>query len=147
METVLTPTLIQQLAGEIIPILVASLLTVVTAVTGFASRSILQFIKSKTTVNQQNALLNLAKQAVLAAEQLGINNVIQDKKEWAFELVDELLKKQGINVTAAQINAAIEATVMEEFNKQETIVSGEDVEVVVPADAGAEGFDVDPADA
>lgn len=140
---VITPTLVQQLAAEVIPVLVASLLTVVTTVTALASRAVLQFIKSKTTVNQQDALLNLAKQAVLAAEQLGITGVIEDKKSWAFALVNELLKKQGINVTAEQIDAAIEATVMQEFNKPTDVVSGEDVEVVVPTnDAGEDAGEV-----
>ncbi len=58
-----------------------------------------------------------ARIAVRAAEQLGLAGLIRDKKEYAMNFVRDFLASRGMNVDLNTISAAIEAAVLEEFNK------------------------------
>jgi len=58
-----------------------------------------------------------ARIAVRAAEQLGLAGLIRDKKEYAMNFVRNFLASHGIDVDLDIISAAIEAAVLEEFNK------------------------------
>jgi hypothetical protein len=57
-----------------------------------------------------------AKRAVLAAEQIMGSKAGQEKKAWALGLIDAWLKRQGVNVPVAEIEAAVEAAVYSELN-------------------------------
>jgi len=62
-------------------------------------------------------LEKIARMAVLAAEQSGLSGAIQDKKAYALDLVENALLERGIKVNIHEIEAAIEAAVMNEFNR------------------------------
>jgi len=55
--------------------------------------------------------------AVRAAEQANIAGLIKDKKQYAVEILDKSLKDHGFNVNLDVISAAIEAAVLQEFNR------------------------------
>ena len=55
--------------------------------------------------------------AVRAAEQLGLKDKVLVKKDWAVTKAQEILDARGIKVDVAIIEAAIEAAVLQEFNK------------------------------
>ena len=61
-----------------------------------------------------------AKMAVRAAEQAGIAELIDDKKQYAIEIVELWLEARHVSVDIDLIDAAIEAAVLKEFNKPET---------------------------
>jgi hypothetical protein len=62
-------------------------------------------------------LEEVAKMAVLAAEQAGVSTLIDDKKEYALDIAEKRLAEYGLKVDLDMISAAIEAAVMEQFNK------------------------------
>ena len=62
-------------------------------------------------------LEEIAQMAVLAAEQSGLAGAIEDKKAYALDLVENALRERGINIDVSEIEAAIEAAVMGEFNR------------------------------
>lgn len=61
----------------------------------------------------------IARVAVLAAEQLNIAGLIKDKKEYAIATATAWLEAQGFKIDLAAIEAAIEAAVFEEFTQPE----------------------------
>jgi len=61
-------------------------------------------------------LEEIAQMAVLAAEQSGLSGAIQNKKAYALDLVENALLERGIKINIHEIEAAIEAAVMAEFN-------------------------------
>lgn len=64
------------------------------------------WIKSKTTVNQQDTIRKLATMAVYAAQQvLGDNTA---KRAYALTFMSEMLKKYGIELTVDEISTYIE---------------------------------------
>jgi hypothetical protein len=65
----------------------------------------------------------LASIAVKAAEQSNMNGWLDDKKAYAVEICQGWLKARGISLDVATIEAAIEAAVMEEFNKNKNAVT------------------------
>jgi hypothetical protein len=64
-----------------------------------------------------SVLEEVAKLAVLAAEQANIAGMIEDKKEYALDIAEKRLSEYGLKVDLDMISAAIEAAVMEQFNK------------------------------
>ena len=64
-------------------------------------------------------LEDAAKMAVRAAEQAGIAELIDDKKQYAIEIVELWLEARHVSVDIDLIDAAIEAAVLKEFNKPE----------------------------
>lgn len=68
-------------------------------------------------------LEQFARMAVRAAEQSGAAGLIVDKRKYAFEIVEKMLLEKGWKIDLDVIYAAIEAAVLEEFNKEtETII-------------------------
>lgn len=93
------------------------LLLVITGVVGAISKAVYTFVKTKTSANQFAILEQVVTSAIRTAEQGAIAGFVTDKKATAFAIVNEGLKNAGIrNLTAAQIDAAIEAAVKYEFN-------------------------------
>jgi hypothetical protein len=119
------------LAVELAPIIGTVLLTIITGVVGLASRAFLTWVRSNATGSQQSVLLEFARQAVLAAEQLGLTAQIDDKKGYAFDLVDKFLAEKGISLTSDQIEAAIEAAVLAEVNQPTVEVKTDVADVTV----------------
>jgi aminopeptidase N len=69
-----------------------------------------------------------ARIAVRAAEQAGMAGLIADKRKYAFDVIEKALASRGFVVDIDIIYAAIEAAVMQEFNKDTgtiTIEAGE----------------------
>jgi hypothetical protein len=60
-----------------------------------------------------------ARMAVKAAEQSHVAGLIDDKRKYAFDLIERQLALQGYRVDLSLIYAAIEAAVLDEFNRGE----------------------------
>jgi hypothetical protein len=79
------------------------------------------WIQAKEYAPQVTDLLEeAAKMAVRAAEQAGIAQLIEDKKQYAIQIVELWLEARHVSVDIDLIDAAIEAAVLKEFNKPET---------------------------
>jgi hypothetical protein len=64
------------------------------------------------------ALESAARMAVLAAEQAGAKELIEDKKAYAMNVAEKWLATKGITLDLDLIDAAIEAAVYDELNRQ-----------------------------
>lgn len=118
------------------------ILLVVTGAIGAIAKAAYTYIKTNTSAQQFSILEQIAASAVAAAEQGAIGGFVTDRKATAIAIVNEGLKNAGItNLTAEQIDAAIEAAVKDNlnFNKQAT-TPGVSVEVNVETPA-ADGQD------
>ena len=62
-------------------------------------------------------VMNFANQAVLAAEQAGANDFVDNKLAYAFNLAEKWLEQYEIDIDIDLIYAAIEAEVKREFGK------------------------------
>lgn len=81
------------------------------------SRAGLAFVKSRTSAATFEQLQLFAQYAVLAAEQGQLGGFVRDKKASAINVVNGYLQSAGItNVSAQDIDAAIEAAVLRSFN-------------------------------
>lgn len=80
---------------------------------GNAVRGFFNANKDNATVQ---TVLDIARMAVLAAEQLGITGAIDDKKSYAITVAERMLAERGIKVDLDALDAAIEAAVAEELN-------------------------------
>jgi LL-H family phage holin len=100
------------------------ILLVVTGVVGAIAKAVYSYLKIHTTANQFQMLQELATSAVRTAEMGAIGGFVTDKKATAIAVVNEGLKNAGIrNLSAEQIEAAIEAAVKFEYNHD--VVPGE----------------------
>lgn len=97
------------------------LIITITGVAAAISKAIFSFVKTNTNERQFLLLQSLAVAAVRAAEQGELAGYVSDKKASAFNVIDAYLKQMGITgITAAQIDAAIEAAVLTQFNAYKT---------------------------
>ena len=64
----------------------------------------------------------VAGMAVKAAEQAKMSDLIVDKREYAFEIIERWLSQKGVTLDVDIIYAAIEAAVLEEFNRHKLAV-------------------------
>lgn len=85
---------------------------------------VIRWVRAKTAEAVENASPNVrwlleegALMAVRAAEQLGLKDESFDKYEYAFEVVQKYLAEKGVEADVMLIKAAIEAAVLQEFNK------------------------------
>jgi hypothetical protein len=62
----------------------------------------------------------VARTAVFAAEQAGAAELILDKKDYAIEVAEMWLESKGLPIDLDMIEAAIEAAVYSEINKDKT---------------------------
>lgn len=107
-------------------------LLVVTGLVGAIAKAIYTFIKTNTSQTQFSILEQVAASAVLTAEQGAIAGFVSDKKATAIAIVNEALKNAGVtNLSAEQIDAAIEAAVKQNFNFYKQSSNGVTVEVNV----------------
>ncbi len=87
---------------EIIVALIGLLGIIVTSV-------IVPYVKSKTTEQQQETILSIAKIAVYAAQQLFTSDI--DKYNYAAKYMSDMLSKAGLKADETIIKAAIESAV------------------------------------
>lgn len=85
---------------------------------------VIRWVKAKTAAVLEESSPNVrwllkegATMAVRAAEQLGLKDEAFDKYKYAFEVLQTWLDDHGIEADVKLIEAAIEAAVLEEFNK------------------------------
>lgn len=83
-----------------------------TALTGMVAG----FLHSKMSAQQLQTLHQVVSVAVMAAEQLGLSGAIEDKKQSAINAASAMLESMGIQVTAEELDAAIEAAVATQLN-------------------------------
>ena len=95
--------------------------TVFTAVLGFVVTALVGagvgFIRAHTSAEQQRMLENIAAMAVAAAEQGELGGFVQDKKASALNAASAALNDKGIRVSPTVLDAAIEAAVLDGFNR------------------------------
>lgn len=81
-------------------------------------------LKAEISNEQLAVLESLAAQFVLAAEQSGLTNTIEDlgeaKKAMVIDLLQEAAKSRGIKVNVDELSALIEAAVVEAFGLSES---------------------------
>ena len=111
--------LINQILGS--PEFMAFLFAAITAVIGFVGKSLRDLLSNKITTEQLQLLLVVAKQAVAVAEQTGLAATGAEKKAEAIRVAQTYLDAYGIKVSAAQLEAAIEAAVFSELTKVEAV--------------------------
>ena len=93
------------------------ILLVITGAGAAIAKAVYTFIKTNTSAKQFSILEQVASSAVDTAEQGELAGFVSDKKATALGIVAEALKNAGIrNLSAEQIDAAIEAAVMQNFN-------------------------------
>lgn len=83
--------------------------------------ALIQAEKSKLDQNTLTTLRWLTSIAVQAAEQAKASDYISDKKQYALSFCQNWLEKHKINIDLQTLSAAIEAAVMEEFNKKKLL--------------------------
>jgi LL-H family phage holin len=97
------------------------LILTITGVAAAVSRAIFSFVKTNTSERQFLLLQSIAVAAVRAAEQGELAGLVKDKKQSAFNVINEYIKQMGLTeVTAEQIDAAIESAVLTQFNAYKT---------------------------
>lgn len=122
MDSIISDPALQQAIANI-------LLILITAVVGALSKAIYSWIRTNTSQGQFELLEALAASAVDAAEQGAIAGFVKDRKATAILIVNEGLRSAGIkNITAEQIDAAIEAAVKANLNPDKLYIGPVEVE-------------------
>jgi 2-methylaconitate cis-trans-isomerase PrpF len=102
-------------------VIVDALLTIVTAIAGYAAVQVRAWIEAHVPQKYLDSLVTIATTAVQAAEQTSLGrDVALDgaaKKRVALSIAQKYIDSTGLKVSADQLDAAIEAAVMAEFNK------------------------------
>lgn len=104
---------LQYLLSALLPILVVFVIKWVKAKTDAALAEL-----EENSPSIHWLLTEAADMAVKAAEQLGLSGVIEDKREYAFQIVQAYLDAKDIDIDVELIYAAIEAAVIENFPKK-----------------------------
>jgi len=105
----------QQAIANIILLVISTGIAAITKV-------VYTYIKTNTSAQQFAILEEIAASAVSAAEQGAIAGFVNDRKGTAIAIVNEGLKNAGIkNLTAEQIDAAIEAAVKDGLNPDKQV--------------------------
>jgi LL-H family phage holin len=97
------------------------LILTITGVAAAISRAIFGFVKTNTNERQFLLLQSIAIAAVRAAEQGELAGLVKDKKQSAFNIINAYIQQMGLTeITAEQIDAAIESAVLTQFNAYKT---------------------------
>lgn len=97
-------------------VLLAALPILAAAVVGWILQSIREGW-ARLDDRKREMIAEAVKVAVYAAEQAGAAGLIEGKKEYALEIAEKWLASKGINLNIDLLDAAIEAAVLEEFNR------------------------------
>lgn len=101
-----------EIAKALLPVLVASLVGLALAWGKAQLAKARQY--DPDTFDQ---LTYIAENAVHAAEQAGLSGLVKDKKAYALNIAEKWLATKNINIDLHLIDAAIEAAVWQEINK------------------------------
>lgn len=74
-------------------------------------------IKSSISSDAQWYISQAVESAVLAAEQVGLDDFLMDKKQYALNVAQKQLDAKGIKIDLGILSDLIEAAVMSEFNR------------------------------
>lgn len=110
----------QQFLAVVLPVLFASLAGLVIA---WIKKTVDQ-IKANMDDRLEWALDTAVKMAVFAAEQVKLRDALIDKKNYALEIAESYLAERGFKIDLKLLDAAIEAEVMKQFNKDLPAVKG-----------------------
>lgn len=99
--------------GQFVVNVLLALVAVLVPLIGTAVRG---FVNSQKANTNFQTLANIARMAVLAAEQAGLAGVVTDKKASAIAAAQAMLADRGLKVDLTALDAAIEAAVASEFN-------------------------------
>lgn len=105
-------------------VLQAVLLAVLPVLAGVAVKWLLEKVKGEVQKLDKDQLATLqwvAGIAVAAAEQARLAGLVHDKKVYAVSIIDAWLQARGIQIDVALIDAAIEASVFDQFNASKTL--------------------------
>lgn len=97
----------------------------VTALTPLVYKIVMAFIakgESRISIENKWILDEFINTVVKAAEQNGLNGLLPDnaaKKAWAIKQVQDWLDARGLSINVAEIEAAIEAAIMDGVHKGE----------------------------
>jgi len=119
----MTPELLQEITELIVQVTVAVLALLTPPLAGMLAQKVLQFLADRQ-------LANIARVAVLAAEQLGLSAQIKSKRDYAIRYLADALERRGVRVPVEELAAAIEAAVMKEFNQTPVISAEKTVDVL-----------------
>jgi len=108
---VIISTILQKVLEFTLPIVVVSIVSFLVA----KAREVWEKAKA-INPKMTDYLEQAANLAVVAAEQAGAAELIDDKREYAFGIARNWLKANGLNLDPDLIYAAIEAAVYQEFN-------------------------------
>jgi LL-H family phage holin len=137
MDSTFTSQLATALVIAMVPVIVGGL--------GYLARSVIAFVKAKTSAEQYAMLEKLAAQAVLAAEQTMKNSAGAKKLEAAKAVVTNALLKRGIVIDEQQVIAAIEAAVYTEtlkvdfYGVDQGVSPAASLPEIAPAESAADG--------
>lgn len=111
---------------EFTTFLIGLVTTVLTSVFAFVGTKLRALLDSKLTIQQREILLQVARQAVQVAEQMGVGKLAEEKKAQAEQVASAYLAAYGIKVSAAELDAAIEAAVFTELTQWKDPISVEE---------------------
>ena len=110
----------QAFLGVILPMLATALAGMLA---GLVMKGI-NWVQSKCDLQLQMILNAAVKSAVLAAEQVHLVDAAIQKKDYAVDFATKWLAERGYKINLDVLSDAIEAAVMEEFNKSR-VTAGE----------------------
>jgi hypothetical protein len=104
-----------ELINTVLGVIVTFLVTKALPVGLQAGEAYFEKLKAEIEVHRWNTAKIIVENAVCTAEQLGLTEVIKDKKEYAVSLAQEWLNGAGIEMDLASIEDMIEAEVNKQF--------------------------------
>ncbi len=108
-----------QAINVLVPVVLTALAALITALATLAVQKI-KLAAAELKDKQPKVydfIMTHAQDAVLIAEQLKLNAVIEDKKDWAIKYVQDKADAAGIEVNVEDVANMIEKIVFEEFNR------------------------------
>lgn len=103
-------------SAEFAQFVVNLLLAAIAVIVPLVGSAVRGFIAANKNSRELETLAGIAKVAVLAAEQSGLSGLIEDKKNYAIRVAEQMLEERGIKIDLDTLTAAIEAAVLNELN-------------------------------
>lgn len=104
-----------------IGVVLPPVLAMLTVYANRVSSALVARIEGELGAQNFELLKSMAQEAVRSAEQLGLNDMIEnvgeEKKRYALRYVQDLLASRNIDISINEIDAAIEAAVQKTFEK------------------------------
>lgn len=100
--------------GQFVANVLITLVAIVVPLIGSAVRG---FVKSRENDTKFQMVMDIARMAVMAAEQAGLTGAVTNKKAAAINAAQAMLADRGISIDLQALDAAIEAAVASELNR------------------------------